>query len=75
MKLAIHYGKHRINLPLPLFMLKVAIRLIPDNKIQKQQKYYLLKISKTFAKNLKGYKGMSLVEIEAAQGARITITV
>lgn len=75
MIISIKSEEFKLTLPVPLFMGSVIIRCIPKKQLNKQQKKIALQLFKEVKSNLKGYKGLKVVEIKSQSGENITITI
>ena len=64
-----------LTLPVPLFMGSMIIKCIPKEKLNDQQKKIALQLFKEVKGSLKGYKGLTVVEVISQDGEHITITI
>lgn len=75
MKVRIQAEGHRFFIPVPLSLGSLAIRCIGKKYMSKQDKKLVLTIFKSIRKELKAYKGLTIVEVDAASGEHISIKI
>ena len=75
MKVNIRSKEVKLFIPVPLSLVSIGVRLIPDKEISKEDKKIILTMINSCKKELKRYKGLEIVNISSANGDKIIIRV
>ena len=75
MKVSIRVENKKITIPVPISLGVIVVRCVPKKYINKEQKILVIESLKIIRKELKNYKGMKIVEVDAKSGEHVSITV
>lgn len=75
MKVRVRADGYRFFVPIPLSLASLTLRCVGRKYITPEQKQIVLASLKVIRKELKKYKGLTIVEVETASGEYISIKV
>lgn len=75
MKVKIKSKDVKLLVPVPLSLVSIGVRLIPNKEISNEDKKIILAMINSCKKELKKYKGLEIVNISSANGDKIIIKV
>lgn len=75
MKVLIKVEDKRFYIPVPISLGVIAVKCTPKKYITIEQKKLVISTLKVIKRELKQYKGMKIVDVEASSGERISITI
>lgn len=75
MRVKIKADKVRLWIPVPLSLISVLIKFIPESKLDNNTKMIIVKLSKSLKHELKKYKGLEIVEIRSEDGTYVSVVI
>lgn len=79
MKISIAADKVHFTLPVPLPLVSLlgpcVIKSIPDEKLPAETKSWIIESLPDMLRNLKQYKGLTIVDVETVKGEKVLIKI